>query len=98
MGRGECTPKRSGTNYYYENESMTEQIKWRTHCLLKPKLRTYAILKKELRTEPYLEVYHLGGIPELAKLRGGTNRLRIEQGRYKKEKIEEYVSFVTVRK
>ncbi len=68
-----------------------EQIKWRTHCLLKPKLRTYAILKKELRTEPYLEVHHRGGIPELAKLRGGTNRLRIEQGRYKKEKVEERV-------
>lgn len=66
-----------------------EQIKWRTRCLLKPKLRTYAVLKRKLRTEPYLEVYHRCGIPELAKLRGGTNRLRIEQGRYVKEVVNE---------
>jgi hypothetical protein len=68
-----------------------EQVKWRTHCLLKPKLRTYSTLKKELKTEPYLEVHHRGGIPELVKLRGGTNRLRIEQGRYIKEKLEERI-------
>ena len=68
-----------------------EQIKWRSKCLLKRKLRTYALLKKSLRTEPYLEVHHRGGLPELTKLRGGTNRLRIEQGRYRKEKVEERV-------
>lgn len=62
-----------------------EQIKWRTTCLLKPKLRTYSTLKKQLRTEPFLKVYDRVGIPELVKIRGGTNRLRIEQGRYKKE-------------
>ena len=66
-----------------------EQIKWRTNCLIKPKLRTYSKLKTKLRVEPYLEVWHRGGIPELAKLRGGTNRLRIEQGRYVKEAISE---------
>jgi hypothetical protein len=65
-----------------------EQNKWRKNCLLKPKLRTYVKIKKTLRTEPYLEVYHRRGIPELAKLRGGTNRLRIEQGRYRKEAVE----------
>ena len=48
-------------------------------------------LKKTLRTEPYLEVYHRRGIPELAKLRGGTNRLRIEQGRYRKEALEDRI-------
>jgi hypothetical protein len=46
-------------------------------------------LKKELKYEPYLEVYHRGGIPELAKIRGGSNRLRIEQGRYVKEDINQ---------
>ena len=61
-----------------------EEIKWRTQCLARSKLRTYCKLKKELKAEPYLEVYHRGGIPELAKIRGGTNRLRIEQGRYLK--------------
>jgi Reverse transcriptase (RNA-dependent DNA polymerase) len=66
-----------------------EQIKWRTHCLMKPKLRTYVTLKKELKTEPFLDVYHRGGTPELVKVRGGTNRLRIEQGRYVKEAKEE---------
>jgi hypothetical protein len=66
-----------------------EQYKWRVSCLTKPKLRTYCKLKSKLRVEPYLEVYHRSGIPELAKLRGGTNRLRIEQGRYVKESISE---------
>ena len=68
-----------------------EQIKWRTQCLLKPKLRTYVTLKKELKVEPFLGVYHRGGIPELVKMRGGTNRLRIEQGRYVKEAVEDRV-------
>ena len=66
-----------------------EQVKWRSSCLLRPKLRTYSLLKKELKTEPYLEVLHRGGIPELSKIRGGANRLRIEQGRYVEEKVEE---------
>ena len=48
-------------------------------------------LKKELKVEPFLGVYHRGGIPELVKMRGGTNRLRIEQGRYTKEKLEERI-------
>jgi hypothetical protein len=66
-----------------------EQIEWRTKCLLSPKLRTYVKLKRELRTEPFLQNYHRGGIPELVKVRGGSNRLRIEQGRYVKERVEE---------
>jgi hypothetical protein len=68
-----------------------EQIKWRTQCLTRPKLRTYSKLKKELKTEPFLRLYHRGGLPELVKIRGGTNRLRIEQGRYVKEEIEDRV-------
>ena len=68
-----------------------EQQKWRKNCLLKPKLRTYVKIKKTLRTEPYLTVYHRRGIPELVKLRGGTNRLRIEQGRYRQEALEDRV-------
>ena len=68
-----------------------EQINWRAACLTKPKLRTYIKLKRVLRKEPFLNVYHRGGIPELVKLRGGTNRLRIEKGRYRKEAVEERV-------
>lgn len=58
---------------------------------MKPKLRTYSLLKKQLLPEPFLTVYHRIGIPELVKIRGGTNRLRIEQGRYKKEAITQRI-------
>ena len=68
-----------------------EQRKWLQKCLKKPKLRTYVWLKRRLRMEPYLSVHHRSGLPELTKLRGGTNRLRIEQGRYRKEAVEERV-------
>jgi hypothetical protein len=68
-----------------------EEIKWRTQCLLRPKLRTYCKIKKDLRFEPYLQIHHRGGIPELAKIRGGSNRLRIEQGRYEKEQVSQRV-------
>ena len=52
-----------------------EQRKWQQKCLKKPKLRTYVWLKRRLRMEPYLSVHHRSGLPELTKLRGGTNRL-----------------------
>ena len=68
-----------------------EQTKWRTECLSKPKLRTYCLLKKKLLHEPFLTVRNRRGIPELVKIRGGTNRLRIEQGRYRKEAITERI-------
>lgn len=58
---------------------------------MKPKIRTYSLLKKQLHPEPFLTVYHRIGIPELIKIRGGTSRLRIEQGRYKKEAVAERV-------
>jgi hypothetical protein len=74
-----------------ERIHMREQVRWRAQCLIKPKLRTYSILKRELRQEPYLDVFHRRGIPELAKVRGGTNRLRIEKGRYTKEAVEERI-------
>ena len=34
-------------------------------------------------------MHHRGGIPELAKIRGGSNRLQIEKGRYEKEQPHE---------
>ena len=75
-----------------------EQMHWRTQCLLKPKLRTYSLLKTRLRREPLLDTNHRSGIPELVKLRGGTNRLRIEKGRWKKEKAEERLCIFCDRK
>ena len=81
--------KKNGTEW---NELVRERIqRWVEKCLEKPKLRTYVRLKKKLRMEPYLSVHHRSGLPELTKLRGGTNRLRIEQGRYRKEAVEERV-------
>ena len=68
-----------------------EERKWRNKCLLRPKLRTYVKLKRKLKREVYLQIYHRGGVPEMVKMRGGTNRLRIEQGRYRGEEVEERV-------
>jgi len=56
--------------------------------LLRPK---YCKIKKDLKFEPYLQLHHRGGIPELAKIPGGSSRLRIEQGRYEKEPVNERV-------
>ena len=44
------------------------------------KLRTYITLKHNLAK--YLEIRNRYGAPELTKIRGGTNRLRIETGRW----------------
>lgn len=69
-----------------------EELLWLTDIDRKPKLRTYKHLKKELKLEDYLldhrERY---GRYETTKLRGGTNRLRIEQGRYEQLGVEQRV-------
>ena len=75
-----------------------EQEEWRRVCLSKSKLRTYVILKRVLRVDPYLSSRQIRGIPELVKLRGGTNRLRIEQGRYRKEAVEDRICLCCERK
>jgi len=46
------------------------------------KLRTYITLKHKLEREKYLEIRDRYGAPELTKIRGGSNRLRIETGRW----------------
>ena len=53
------------------------------------KLRTYITLKHKLEREKYLEVSNRYGAPELTKIRGGSNRLRIETGRWSKIPKEE---------
>jgi hypothetical protein len=60
-----------------------EETDWKTAVNSKPKLRTYKLLKKRLQIENYLlDDKCRYGRYELTKLRGGTNRLRIEKGRY----------------
>ena len=56
-----------------------EEMKWRLEVEERSKLRTYRKIKKDLEKEKYLEVENTF---EITKLRGGTNRLRIEKGRY----------------
>jgi hypothetical protein len=67
-----------------------EEKAWRASCLERPKLRTYVQLKTLLCYESYLNHYRLR-TSELVRLRGGSSRLRIEQGRYAKEKVEERI-------
>ena len=59
-----------------------EEKAWRQEVEESSKLRTYRHLHEVLEPAPYLECYYRLGLIELVKLRGGTNRLRIEQGRY----------------
>ena len=47
----------------------------------RPKLRTYKKFKKELKMEEYLESEDSKGRRLMARLRSGTNNLRIETGR-----------------
>ena len=62
---------------------VNEMNNWRRRMMMKPKLRTYITLKKDLILENYLlNETNIIGRYEITKLRGGTNRLRIETGRY----------------
>src|SRR6185295_19084578 len=55
------------------------------------KLRTYRRLKDRLVLEDYVVELDGGKRRYLTMLRGGTNNLRIETGRWKKEREEERV-------
>ena len=64
-----------------------EQQKWWRSVTLRLKLRTYRKVKKYLRFEEYLKSQDEKGRRAMARLRSGTNELRIETGRYDKEEI-----------
>ena len=64
-----------------------EQEEWRKRMDSKSKLRTYRGLKSVLETEKYLEEGTAQQRRVMVMMRGGTNDLRIETGRY--EKLEE---------
>ena len=62
---------------------------WRRMMETKPKLRTYRSLKTDLKPEKYLEIDDRRLRKWIVRLRSGTNRLRIETGRWKDEEIED---------
>src|SRR3954451_1395003 len=66
-----------------------EEKEWREECLKSRKLRTYVKLKTKLEKEKYLLSRDRYGKPEFTKIRGGTNRLMIEKGRYQKIPLEQ---------
>ena len=61
-----------------------EQEEWRRRMESKSKLRTYRKVKTELETEEYLEEGTAQERRVMVMMRGGTNDLRIETGRYEK--------------
>ena len=65
------------------------ESQWRENMRRKAKLRTYVTIKDKLQLEPYLHFKNRLARISLARLRGGTSFLRIETGRYEKEKPEE---------
>src|SRR6185369_13439873 len=65
-----------------EKIHMREGREWLERMQTKPKLRTYITLKHELKFEPYLKHDDAQARQVMTRLRGGTNELRIETGRY----------------
>ncbi len=59
-----------------------EEKEWLERMNTKPKLRTYRTLKHKLKFEPYLNHDDTHAREVMTRLRGGTNELRIETGRY----------------
>ena len=63
-----------------------EQREWRERMEGKPKLRTYRMVKQKLEREDYLLEGTAGQRRVMTMIRGGTNDLRIERGRYERVK------------
>jgi hypothetical protein len=68
-----------------------EESEWREQIEKKRKLRTYRKLKSRLVLEDYVVELDREKRRHLTMLRGGTNKLRIETGRWRKEREEERV-------
>merc|ERR1719469_278999 len=68
-----------------------EEELWLMRALNKPKLRTYTKFKRNLRMEKYLQAEDGVGRRMLARIRGGTHVLRIEQGRYNNIRRDERI-------
>jgi len=59
-----------------------EEKQWKERMQQKPKLRTYRQLKTTLHFEHYLKMRDREARTVMTRLRGGTNELRIETGRW----------------
>jgi hypothetical protein len=68
-----------------------EQRLWRLEIEHKPKLRLYRTLKTELEHEVYLEHDNYWWRRLFTMLRGGTNRLRVETGRWEQETLNKRI-------
>ena len=79
------------------NKLIKDRIQMREEFLLlrrmknKPKLRTYIQFKKKLRQEEYLANEDGIGRRMLARIRSGTNNLRIETGRHEKREVKDRI-------
>ena len=65
-----------------------EQKRWEGEARGKTKLRTYIRMKKKLKQEEFIEDEDSKGRRLLARIRSGTNMLRIETGRYNNTPLE----------
>ena len=75
--------------------SEKENREWKARLL--NQLRLYRVLKPALCWEDYLlEISNRNERRELTKLRSGTHALRLETGRWRKEKIEDRLCCVCV--
>merc|ERR1711920_90184 len=59
-----------------------EEREWRKKVETMDKLRTYRTIKTELNSEEYLKIDDEEGRKQMARIRSGTNDLRIETGRH----------------
>ena len=73
-----------------------DEEEWRENMNKKSKLRTYRKLKSKLKVEKYIIETDREKRRQLTMLRGGTNKLRIETGRWVKEEVKERVCNVCV--
>ena len=83
--KGELSPKeaKKWDGELREKIALKEENEWKERMKTKPKLRTYQILKQTLEFEhTYLSHHDRRARQVMTRLRGGTNELRIETGRY----------------
>lgn len=83
-----------GSNFSRLVKKLIEQkaeSEWQERVQKKPKLRTYRKLKSKLIVEDYVVELDLAKRRQLTMRRGGTNKLRIETGRWMipKERVED---------
>jgi len=86
MWKGNTLTKKEAKNWKYtikEKIQEREEREWRERMQHKPKLRTYRQIKTKLQFEnTYLMMRDREAREVMTRLRGGTNELRVETGRY----------------